>query len=51
MQFVSYVESVYPKVYKGIADSQDISTETHEELKRIVQEFKTLFVLPDGKNA
>ncbi len=49
MQFVSYIESVYSKLYNTIAETKDISQETHEELKRILQEFKTLFVLPDGK--
>ncbi len=51
MQFVSYVESVYPKIYKVILDTQDVTSDVHDELKRIVQEFKTLFVLPDGRNA
>ena len=50
MQFVSYIESVYPKIYKTIGDAKDISSEIHDELKRIVEEFKNLFTLPEIKN-
>lgn len=46
-QFVSYIESVYPKVYKTILDSKDVSTETEQELMTIAREFSTLFVAPE----
>lgn len=47
MQFVSYTESVYPKVYAKIIETKDVTPDTEQELKRIAQEFKTLFVAPD----
>ncbi len=46
-QFVSYIESVYPKVYETILDSKDVSKEIEQELMIIAHEFSTLFVAPE----
>lgn len=46
-QFVSYIESVYPKVYETILHSKDLSKEIEQELMIIAHEFSTLFVAPE----
>ena len=46
-QFVSYVESVYPKVYGTILESTDVSDQIKTELIAIAKEFKILFVAPE----
>lgn len=43
-QFVSYVESVYPKLYRSILESKDISDEKEQELHTAAREFGSLFV-------
>ena len=50
MQFVSYVESVYPKVFSTILESKEITENSEQELKRIAQEFRMLFVLPTSQS-
>lgn len=44
IQFVSYVQSVYPDIYKEIDSTQDISDAILIELRRIAQEFSKLFM-------
>lgn len=46
-QFVSYVESVYPKLYQALYETQDITEENHKELMVVAKEFSTLFVAPE----
>jgi len=46
-QFVSYVESVYPQVYKTILETTDVSEQIKTELETIANEFKALFVAPE----
>lgn len=48
-QFVSYVRSVYPDVYSMIERTEDVSAETQESLKAIVQEFEKVFVVADSR--
>ena len=47
VQFVSYIESVYPHIYEEILQSKDITNQTKEQLAKIAQEFSSLFVMPD----
>lgn len=49
VQFVSYVKSVYKDVYQHIFRAQDITEADKESLRRIAQEFSTLFVSPDAE--
>ncbi len=43
-QFVSYVESVYPKLYKAILETKDISEDQERELHTAAREFGSLFM-------
>lgn len=43
-QYVSYVESVYNKLYKDILASGDITEQQREQLHVIAKEFASLFV-------
>lgn len=45
-QFVSYVQSVYPKVYETMFQEADISDAIKEELLKLATEFSKLFVPP-----
>ncbi len=47
VQFVSYVESVYPHVYELIKTSEDISPEIYKELLVLAKEFSMIFVAPE----
>lgn len=47
LQFVSYIESVYPHVYETIKMSKDISSEIYKELLVLGKEFSMLFVTPE----
>ena len=44
VQFVSYVQSVYPQLYEAIKTSKDLSDQSHDELVQVVKEFSSLFV-------
>ena len=44
VQFVSYVESVYPKLYQKILETKDITKEQEQELHTAAREFSSLFV-------
>lgn len=44
MQFVSYVNSVYPQVYNDILKTEDLSDATRDQLVTIATEFSKLFV-------
>ena len=44
VQYVSYVKSVYPGIYESILKTAEISTEHHEKLKLIAQEFSKIFI-------
>jgi F-type H+/Na+-transporting ATPase subunit alpha len=46
-QFVSYVESVYPKIYDTILETSDVSNELEGELLAVAREFSSLFVAPE----
>jgi F-type H+-transporting ATPase subunit alpha len=46
-QFVSYVESVYPKLYATILETKDITKEQEGELGTAASEFSSLFVPSD----
>lgn len=46
-QFVSYVESVYPKIYDSILKTSDVSNELEGELLAVAREFSSLFVAPE----
>ncbi len=48
VQFMSYVESVYPHIYQTMFDSKDISESIKNELHQVAQEFKVLFIVPDS---
>jgi len=48
-QFVSYVQSVYPKVYETIFQQEDISDSVKEQMNKMATEFTKLFVPPNGK--
>lgn len=43
-QFVSYVESVYPKLYSSILETKDILDAQEKELHTAAREFSSLFV-------
>jgi F-type H+/Na+-transporting ATPase subunit alpha len=45
-QFISYAQSVFPKVCKDIADQMDITDNTYQQLQHIAQEFKVAFIAP-----
>lgn len=45
-QFVSYVQSVYPEVYRGIKESADVDDATYARLVTLAKEFSQLFVAP-----
>lgn len=45
-QFVSYAQSVYPKVYETILKEADISDTIQEKITTMAQEFSKLFVPP-----
>jgi len=47
VQFVSYVESVYPQVYDEILKTQNISEELLKQLFALAKEFASLFVAPE----
>lgn len=49
-QFVSFVKSVYQKVYEEILDTQDVSDETEKKLHEIATEFSKIFV-PEDTNS
>ncbi|MBF0196714.1 MAG: F0F1 ATP synthase subunit alpha, partial [Planctomycetes bacterium] len=42
-EFIEYMKEKYSSVYKEIADSEDLSSESEEVLKSAVVEFKKLF--------
>lgn len=44
VQFVSYVESVYPKLYNSILETKNITEKQEEELHTAAREFGSLFV-------
>lgn len=46
-QFVSYIESVYPKIYDSILDTADITSALEGELLAAAREFNSLFVAPE----
>jgi len=48
-QFVSYVKSVYEKLYNEILESKDLSNENIEKLKEIANEFSKVFVSPSER--
>ena len=43
-QYVSYLKSIHPEIYTTIAQTQDISDETHRQIVHIATEFVKLFV-------
>lgn len=47
IQFVSYVESVYPQVYDAIFKTKDISEDLSKQLYALAKEFASLFVAPE----
>ncbi|MFC1845689.1 F0F1 ATP synthase subunit alpha [Candidatus Dependentiae bacterium] len=47
-QFVSYAQSVYPKVYDVILKEADISDAIKEDLTKMATEFTKLFVAPEN---
>lgn len=49
VQFVSYVNSVYPQVYNDILQTEDLSDATKEQLITIANEFSKLFVPVEEK--
>lgn len=51
MQFVSYVNSVYPQVYNDILQTEDLSDATRDQLVIIATEFSKLFVPVEEKKA
>ena len=42
-EFFNYMKEAYPEVGKDIATSKNISDETEEKLKAVIEEFKTKF--------
>ncbi len=48
-QFISYVKSVYPKVYETIFKQQDVSDQTKEQLVTLATEFSKLFVSQEAE--
>lgn len=44
MQFISYVQSVYPDVYNSIFETKDVSDDVMRQLSDIAKEFKKIFV-------
>ncbi|MFA6066750.1 MAG: F0F1 ATP synthase subunit alpha [Candidatus Babeliaceae bacterium] len=43
-QFVSYTKSVYPELYRTILQTEEISSESHQKLAEIAQEFGKIFI-------
>ncbi len=49
IQFISYVQSVYPDVYDTIAKEQAVSDDTYKKLLKVTAEFGKLFMPPEDE--
>ncbi len=46
VQFISYVRSVYPDIYKSIKETKDMTPETLNSLREVAREFIGVFIQP-----